>query len=598
MTRVRAQPEPGVARAPPVLQRACACAENAGEPKCPECAEKERLGVQPKLTLSTPGDPYEREADRIADRVVSGGPLASAPLAVTPLVQRTAAEDEDAPVQRRTAGAAPRAAAGPAAAAEAVARGGRPLTTGERGYFEPRIGRDLSPIRVHDSVGSARGINARAYAHRNHIAFAPGRFDMATTAGRRLIAHELAHTLQQGATTVIRRTCPSDPAKIPAGGCKEFEEKASAIIATDAYKALNSSARGTARHIIDGARGSGCPMYYISKLELLVGTATVPGASTAASNRQIAKDAADAEQARLADPIFATMTGTEEALTGSASRQWTAQAGHGGKTFQIDKSKLDYIVIRMKVFPKPAGVGTATDVDRTKSLEDGIELEAKALGYTLDLEFVDRAGPDVFEVGVDPSQWTTAGNWAGGTRAMAHEAHHLLGLADRYNYIESHAANKNMVMGTRLHWFREQMVRAADPLAGQSLMEGSRSQSPINEQDLCAIVGGSFRDCLVGRFAIRPVGDLGAQAKRLTDRYSADKAALLQVMRDAWARKPLAERTAECDTTADPACTTPPAAKYGDPAKLGPDATAFPLANPHQQRAGSGLARKQKAPCP
>ena len=69
-------------------------------------------------------------------------------------------------------------------------------------------------------------------------------------------------------------------------------------------------------------------------------------------------------------------------------------------------------------------------------------------------------------------------------------------------------------------------------------------------------------------------------------------------MRDAWARKPLGDRTPGCDTTKDPACTTPPAAKYGDPAKLGPDATAFPLANPHQQPPGSGLARKQKAPCP
>ena len=44
---------------------------------------------------------------------------------------------------------------------------------------------------------AARGINARAYTLRNHIAFAPGAYDAGSTEGRRLMAHELVHTLQQ-----------------------------------------------------------------------------------------------------------------------------------------------------------------------------------------------------------------------------------------------------------------------------------------------------------------------------------------------------------------------------------------------------------------
>ena len=203
--------------APPALQRACACGASKGvEDQCPDCTAKARLGAQPKLTVNRPGDRYEQEADRIADRVVAAGP--PGPVAATaPTLQRETAEEEDelqmkpAGVQRmeeeeeedelqmKTAGPAP---AGPAVnqAAAAVSGGGHPLSRTERSYFELRLGRDLSAVRLHDDAragSAARGINARAYTLKNHIAFAPGTHDFASTEGRRLMAHELAHTAQQ-----------------------------------------------------------------------------------------------------------------------------------------------------------------------------------------------------------------------------------------------------------------------------------------------------------------------------------------------------------------------------------------------------------------
>src|SRR5262245_6689764 len=55
----------------PVIQRACSCGGSAGiSGKCAGCENEERLGrslLQPKLAISSPGDPYEREADHIAD---------------------------------------------------------------------------------------------------------------------------------------------------------------------------------------------------------------------------------------------------------------------------------------------------------------------------------------------------------------------------------------------------------------------------------------------------------------------------------------------------------------------------------------------------
>lgn len=211
--------------APPALQRACACGAAKGvDDQCPSCAAQARLGVQPKLTLNRLGDRYEQEADRIADRVVSTGP--PGPVAATaPSLQREMAEEDDelqtkpAEVQRmeeeeenelqmKAAGPAPVNAAVNQAAA-AVSGGGQPLSSAERSYFEPRLGRDLSTVRLHDDARAgtaAKGINARAYALKNHIAFAPGTRNFASTEGRRLMAHELVHTMQQDRS--VRNAAP------------------------------------------------------------------------------------------------------------------------------------------------------------------------------------------------------------------------------------------------------------------------------------------------------------------------------------------------------------------------------------------------------
>ena len=96
MSHVYAHPEAEVAHvAAPQLQRACACGESAGvSGKCPECAAREQLGVQPKLSLNRPGDRYEQEADRIADRIVSAREPGTA-ARTSPLLQRQPEGDEE-----------------------------------------------------------------------------------------------------------------------------------------------------------------------------------------------------------------------------------------------------------------------------------------------------------------------------------------------------------------------------------------------------------------------------------------------------------------------------------------------------------------------
>ncbi|MGH6872652.1 MAG: eCIS core domain-containing protein [Rhizomicrobium sp.] len=159
------------------------------------------LQIQPKLTLGRANDAFEREADGIAQRAtqmpapkIEGGPTDDRPVPpfqVTPAPQTGSVA---APPSVRTVLAAP----------------GRPLDDATRSYMEPRLGSDLSHVRVHtgsEASESARAMMARAYTAGPDIVFAQGRYAPGDAEGRKLLAHELTHTLQQAgaAQPVIQR---------------------------------------------------------------------------------------------------------------------------------------------------------------------------------------------------------------------------------------------------------------------------------------------------------------------------------------------------------------------------------------------------------
>ncbi|WP_018353268.1 DUF4157 domain-containing protein [Longispora albida] len=160
-------------------------------------------GIWPKLAVSQPDDPLEREADAVADRVTGqstgdccAGCAAGKGCSGEPKVHR--------------------AAAGPAQGLLPVnlALGtGQPLDQPARDFFEPRLGRDLGAVRVHtgpDAASAAGQVAAKAFTSGTDIAFGAGMYSPGTEHGRRLIAHELAHVVQ-GTGDVIHRK-PMDPA--------------------------------------------------------------------------------------------------------------------------------------------------------------------------------------------------------------------------------------------------------------------------------------------------------------------------------------------------------------------------------------------------
>lgn len=106
--------------------------------------------------------------------------------------------DHDATLRRSPDGS--RSATAPPAVHQTLASPGEALDAGARAYLEPRFGHDFSRVRVHsgaDAAASAAAVGARAYTVGSHIAFGSGAYAPGTDAGRRLIAHELAHVLQQ-----------------------------------------------------------------------------------------------------------------------------------------------------------------------------------------------------------------------------------------------------------------------------------------------------------------------------------------------------------------------------------------------------------------
>ncbi|NVO58267.1 DUF4157 domain-containing protein [Rhodobacteraceae bacterium B1Z28] len=622
-----------------VVQRACDCdGKSKNAEKCPSCVAADKLGIQGKYRLNRPGDAYEQEADRTAERVTLGGAATGSALPVTPLIQRMEsgaeeeeelqtkriqrqaeeeeeelqakpiqrqAEEEEEELQMKSAGT-PTARGNTSRAAQAVQAGGRPLSRGERSYFEPRFGHDLGAVRLHTDAAAqtaARGIGARAYTLKNSIAFAPGEYAPDTNSGRRLLAHEITHTLQQGGDRTIRRTCPANAvADTSEEGVKKFETKVDEIKALDRFKALKIGDKRLAKHIIDGARGSACPMYYMDWLEKLIKAKRQPKEETAKKMRKKSKEAVTTEETKMeesrkheektGEPLIDT--DLQENTMKSKDRKFKRQKGEQGKYFKIDDRDPTSVFVKMKVWVRKKGTATNKDRDRVEKLEDAIERQAETKGYMLDLDFVRRPGIDIFSVHVDPSEWPTSANWISGPGTLAHEAHHLLKLEDRYNYIKSHARNPDMEIGTRLHWFREQMMRSADPLSRTSMMKNSHSTKPLNEEDICALVKDDYRGCLVKRFGMRPATDIESVAKTLSSNYTPQKAALLEVMRDAWDTRPFDEQTTGCDAS-DPLCGLAPDSAFGDANIVGPDASRFPLKNPHVQEPGRKLKRTKRA---
>lgn len=174
------------------------------------------------LRVSSPLDRAEREADAMADRILAmPEPVAAAASAAgegspngaelhrdvgcgacDQIHRQAEEEEEEEELQLAPAGPGGNRTGGVSRADIRSLGSGTPLPQSTRSFFEPRFGTDLGHVRVHTgqrAEGLAQGVGARAFTHRQQIAFASGQYQPGSSTGQRLLAHELTHTLQNRA---------------------------------------------------------------------------------------------------------------------------------------------------------------------------------------------------------------------------------------------------------------------------------------------------------------------------------------------------------------------------------------------------------------
>jgi hypothetical protein len=168
--------------------------------------------------VGSPADPLEREADAAAERALGSGGASVPYRAGAPLVQRmcaTCAEAEAGELPRPCPECAGSVQRKPLQASRigpeppglgrvlgALEGRGAPMAPAVRADYQRRLGADFSGVRIHtgpDAARAARSLGAIAFTRGRDVVFDDAAYDPVGQRGRKLLAHELAHTVQQGA---------------------------------------------------------------------------------------------------------------------------------------------------------------------------------------------------------------------------------------------------------------------------------------------------------------------------------------------------------------------------------------------------------------
>jgi len=174
------------------------------------------FGIQAKLTIGSPDDKYEREADHIAEQVMRmSEPVVQTsrlheeemlqPSQNTPFFQRKCTKCEEElkeKIQTKSEnGSQAQASSELASKINNASGNGQPIDKDTRSFMENRFSLNFSNVRIHTG-SNAHNLNnqlqSRAFTFGTDIFFNNGEYDTGSRQGKQLIAHELAHVVQQG----------------------------------------------------------------------------------------------------------------------------------------------------------------------------------------------------------------------------------------------------------------------------------------------------------------------------------------------------------------------------------------------------------------
>lgn len=171
-----------------ILQRQTACACGGD---CPTCQAKHS-----NLPVSHPTDAAEIEADQIADKIMRKQTIEPAGSPSENAINR---KEEGEKLHRKKNGGGSNSSA-PQIVNDALSSGGKPIEANTRAFMESHFDRDFGNVKIHDNdlaAKSASSINALAYTSGSDIVFNSGQYDPNSESGKRLLAHELTHVVQQ-----------------------------------------------------------------------------------------------------------------------------------------------------------------------------------------------------------------------------------------------------------------------------------------------------------------------------------------------------------------------------------------------------------------
>jgi hypothetical protein len=451
--------------------------------------------VQPKLTIGAPNDPYEKEADTVAGKVMR--------MPEQNFVQRKCAHCEEEekkqvrrkPISENITPLIQTKSEGGAVVSDALTQkisssqgSGSSLDSNTQSFMSSRFGNDFSQVKIHtdgEAVQMNRELNAKAFTTGSDIYFNEGQYQPHSDSGKQLLAHELTHTVQQNKNSqTIQRACSAeDQVKYDeiAAEIKTLPHYLKAPIHPKAIYAP-SEVKTKADDIIKKAKDRDECLYYIKYLRTLFSTEEEPPGEIGDQFKKTLSEGAANEKTRLdTDRGKADKDIEENAKPDIKTTGKKIKSDKHGKYYYVDSTDVNNIYVMAQVKLK----GKKEFTDQVKQMEDGIEKAASIQGYTVNLIFTDKTGNDVFETDVDPTRWPTSGNWVRGVDTLAHELHHMLNLPDRYNYIEDHSGNKKMYIADRIHWFTEEFNRTEDPNRKNSFMgEGDL----VMPEDVCKVV--------------------------------------------------------------------------------------------------------------
>lgn len=183
----------------PVVQRQAAAASSVAT-----VSKTSRVSVQPSLKVSSPSDSSEVEAVNVAKKVMRM-PVADNSIhysnSGTGKVFRLQNNLQREKIQRQGSGV-PTVSPALQSQIQGSSSEGATLPAGVKSFMEPRFKADFSNVKIHTSQKSAgmnAQLNAKAFTVGNHIFFGKNQFKPENDEGKELIAHELTHTIQQGA---------------------------------------------------------------------------------------------------------------------------------------------------------------------------------------------------------------------------------------------------------------------------------------------------------------------------------------------------------------------------------------------------------------